>query len=79
MPVWYPHGVLNGGLTSGCSGDFSILGSRCSNADSYHLSHIEEYEPFRASLSGNLIAGVCGIFVFKLKGGSYERWETFMP
>ncbi len=34
--VQHPLGALDGGLTGGCSGNSTILGSRCSKADSYH-------------------------------------------
>ena len=35
--VRHPLGALDGGLTGGCAGNSSILGSRCSKADSYYL------------------------------------------
>jgi len=37
LPVPHPFGALDGGLTGGCFGNSSILGGRCSKADSYHL------------------------------------------
>ncbi len=36
LPVRHPLEALDGGLTGGCSGNSSILGSRCLKADSYH-------------------------------------------
>ncbi len=37
LPVRHPLGALDGGLTGDCSGNSSILGSRCSKADSCHF------------------------------------------
>ncbi len=37
MTVRHPLGALDGGLTGGCFGNSSILGSRYSKADSYHF------------------------------------------
>ena len=37
LPARHPLGALDGGLTGGCFGNSSILGSRTSKADSYHL------------------------------------------